>query len=480
MASLGIDGLASGLDTTALINQLMQVEAGPQTLLKSKQSTTKSFVSALQSLNVKVASLAEQAGKVAKPESWQAWKATSSATSVTASASATAQPGTVSFTVDSVAKAQVSVSKATLDDASLVTGMPPSVTVRGGDGTLVTVEPTSGSLQDIAKAINAAADAGIKATVVRVSGGETPTYRLQFTGTTTGTDGSFEVFAGDATAVRAAQALKDDPVNGDGGAALAALRLDGTSVTVATDAQISLWKGTPAQQVFTQSSNTFSGLMTGVDVTVSTVTAADEPPTTVTVVQDTDALKKLGSDLVNSLNVVLSEISSRSSVTTTTNSDGTTSVKGGLFTGESTTRAIRQQLTEAASYPVDGLSASVAGITLKKDGTFAFDEAAFTKAMAEDPAKVQKVVAGLSERVAGVAKDVSDKYEGSLTLKIQGQEGLVKDMGTRIEDWDRRLASRRETLQRTYAALEVTMSNMTSQSNWLAGQIKTLNANWSS
>ncbi len=53
-------------------------------------------------------------------------------------------------------------------------------------------------------------------------------------------------------------------------------------------------------------------------------------------------------------------------------------------------------------------------------------------------------------------------------------------MGTRIEDWDRRLAVRKEGLQRTYAALEVTMSNLTSQSNWLAGQLETLNANWSS
>jgi len=477
VATLGIDGLVSGLDTTTLINQLMQVEAGPQTLLKTKQSSTKSFVSALQSLNVKVASLAESAAKVAKPESWQAWKATSSSTNVTASASSTAQPGTVSFTVDSVAKAQVSVSNATLDNGTLVPQIPPAVTVRGGDGTLVTVEPTSGSLQDIAKAINDAADAGIKATVVRVSGGDNPTYRLQFTGTTTGTDGSFEVYAGDTAAVVAADAAKD---GGDGGAALAALRLDGTSVTAATDAQISLWKGTSAEQVFTQSSNTFSGLMTGVDVTVSTVTAADEPPTTVTVTQDTDALKTLGSGLVNSLNLVLSEIASRTAVTTTTNSDGTTSVTGGPFTGDGAVRGIQQQVTEAASYPVDGISPSVAGVTLTKDGTFAFDEAAFTKAFAEDPTKVQTVLVGLAERVADVATSASDKYEGSLTLKIQGQEGLVKDMGTRIEDWGRRLALRKETLQRTYAALEVTMSNLTSQSSWLAGQIETLNANWSS
>lgn len=470
MATLGIDGLASGLDTTALINQLMQVESAPQTLLKSKQTSTKSFVSALQALNTKVASLAESATKAASATSWNAYTASSSATSVVAKAGETAQAGSVSFTVDAVAKAQVSVSRVTPDDSSLVTGIPPAVTVRGGDGTLVTVQPTSGSLQDIAKAINDAADAGIKATVVRVSGGENPTYRLQFTGTSTGTEGAFAVYAGDEATVQAAIDA------GDGGVALAALRLDGTAVTTATDAQITLWKGTAAQQVYSQSSNTFTGLLTGVDVTVSKVTAAGEDPVTVSVTRDNEALKKLASGLVGALGVVMSEISSRTAVTTTTESDGTTKVTGGLFTGDSAVRAVRQQLVEAGSYPVDGTSPSTVGFKLGKDGSFTFDEAAFTKALAEDPAKVQTVISGLADRLATVATNTSDKYEGSLTLKIQGQERLVKDMGTQIEDWDRRLALRKESLQRTYSALEVTLSNMKSQSSWLASQLSSLSA----
>ena len=470
MATFGIDGLVSGLKTSDLITQLMQVEAAPQTLLKSKQTGVKSFVTGLQALNTKVASLAENAAKVAKPASWNAFAAASSATSVTAKAGETAQAGSVSFTVDAVAKAQVSVSNVTLDNSTLVTGMPPSVTVRGGDGTLVTVEPTSGSLQDIAKAINAAADAGIKATVVRVSGGDNPTYRLQFTGTTTGTDGAFAVYAGTTSAVETALAA------GDGGASLAAMRLDTTSVTAATDAQITLWEGTAAEQTYTQSSNTFSGLLTGVDVTVSKVTAADEDPVTVTVARDTDALKKLASGLVGALGVVLSEISSRTAVTTTTNSDGTTSVTGGLFTGDSAVRGIQQQLVEAASYPVNDISPSTVGFKLGKDGSFTFDEATFTAALAEDPAKVQTVISGLADRLATVAKASSDKYDGSLTLKIQGQERLVKDMGTQIEDWDRRLAVRKESLQRTYSALEVTLSNLNSQSSWLASQLSSLSA----
>ena len=460
MATLGIDGIVSGLDTTALISQLMQVEAAPQTLLRSKQSAAQGLVTALQALNTKVASLADAATNAAKPASWTAFAATTTGTGATAvvSSSQNAGAGSVTFSVDSVAKPRVAVTAAVPDDGTVV-GLPPKVTVKGADGSLVTVEPTSGSLADVAKALNAATAAGVAATVVRVTNGETPTYRIQFTGTTSGDAGAFEVYAGDADAVTAGTAT----------------RLDTSTVQDATNASITLWKGSPAEVTYTQSSNTFANLMSGVDVTVSAVTEADKP-VTVTVAQDTAAIKKLASGLVGAMGVVFSEISSRTAIATTTSSDGTTKVTGGLFTGDSAIRGIQSQLVEAASYPIDGISPSTVGIVLGKDGAFTFDEAAFTKALAEDPTKVQAVVAGLAERIASVATGVSDKYEGSLTLKIQGQEKLVSTMGTQIEDWDRRLTVRRESLQRTYSALEVTLSKLQSQSSWLANQLSSLSA----
>ena len=48
---------------------------------------------------------------------------------------------------------------------------------------------------------------------------------------------------------------------------------------------------------------------------------------------------------------------------------------GGLFTGDSAVRTLQQQISEAASYPVDGVSPSTVGITIAKDGTFSFDDA---------------------------------------------------------------------------------------------------------
>ena len=75
---ISLDGLASGLDTTALIGSIMQSEALPQTLLKNKSYDIQSVVSALQGLNGKVAALATQATAAAKPGALDLYTATTS------------------------------------------------------------------------------------------------------------------------------------------------------------------------------------------------------------------------------------------------------------------------------------------------------------------------------------------------------------------------------------------------------------------
>lgn len=456
MASLGIDGLASGLDTTSIISQLMKIEAAPQTLLKSKQSTAQNVSTALTSLNAKVKSLAESAEKAATASNWKSFTATSSSTAATATASTSATAGTLTFSVDAVASKQVSLSNAVTTGAGLTATNPPTITVKKADGSYASVTAASNSLTDMARAINDG-DTGVNATVVQVSGGATPTYRLQFTAESSGTDGAFEVYAAD-----------EATVIGGG-----VTRLDSSVVTTPTDATVTLWKGSSYEQTYTQSSNTFSGLMTGVDVTVAKTTAVGEN-VTVTVGTDPSSVKSLASGLVSQLNLVLSEISSRTASTTTTNSDGTTSVTGGLLSGDSAVRTLQSQITQAGSYPIGSSSPTQYGIELKRDGTFEFDEEVFTAALNENPEATAEFIQSLAARVQEVGESQSDAYTGTLTLKIQSQDSLVKDYSTQIADWDIRLALRQESLQKTYSALEVTLSSLQSQSSWLASQLSSL------
>lgn len=201
---------------------------------------------------------------------------------------------------------------------------------------------------------------------------------------------------------------------------------------------------------------------------------------TLTVASDKTALRALASGLVSNLGAILGDITSRTASTTSTASDGGSVVKGGLFSGDSTIRFLQQNLLAQASAPVNGVSPSDVGIVIGKDGTFSFDQEKFDAALAADPSRVQSIVSTVAERLAGTAKSASDSSTGSLTLSIQSQQALVKDLGERITDWDDRLAMRRTSLERVYAALETSMANLQSQSSYLTSQINALTSSKSS
>ena len=85
MAVASVSGLASGLDTASIIDQLIQLEAAGQTRLKSRVTTEQSTLKLLQNLNAKIAALATQAKDLTKAAAWTPLTATSSSDKVTVS-----------------------------------------------------------------------------------------------------------------------------------------------------------------------------------------------------------------------------------------------------------------------------------------------------------------------------------------------------------------------------------------------------------
>ncbi|MFW8746209.1 hypothetical protein, partial [Mesorhizobium japonicum] len=69
------------------------------------------------------------------------------------------------------------------------------------------------------------------------------------------------------------------------------------TVSTAQDATVALWAGSAAEQTITSSSNTFTGLLTGVDVTVSATT--DTPQTVTVATSSTQIAAKFGSLLTS-------------------------------------------------------------------------------------------------------------------------------------------------------------------------------------
>ena len=437
--AFAIDGLVSGLQTTSMIDSLMKIEAMPQTLLKGKVSATQSIVTALQALNSKVADLATLAGKTAKAGALDLYKASSSSTDVTATVASPSTTGQIEMVVDKLAQAQNVVSDA------LAAWPDTNITITSASGVATPIAAASTSLDDVVSAINSA-DAGVRAVKVAAGGG---LYRVQLTAAETGVAGGFTISGTTAsfTEIRAAQ-----------------------------DAQAVMWKGTAAETTITSSTNTFSDLLPGVGVTVSAVSA---DPVTVTVTRDDAKISATASSLISGVNDLLAFISVKTAVTNSTDASGAPKVSGGIFTGDSTVRDVQQKILSAASAPVGGRSPSEFGISITRTGTMEFDADKFSAALAADPAATQAAVQEIASRIQTVAAAASDKYDGQITSKITGQQSLLKDMGGQITDWDQRLSVRRSSLERTYAALEVALSRMNSQSSWLTGQLASLPTNQS-
>jgi flagellar hook-associated protein 2 len=242
-------------------------------------------------------------------------------------------------------------------------------------------------------------------------------------------------------------------------------------VKTARDAEVTLWAGTPAAQTITSSTNTFTDLLPGVNVTVS---AASTDPVTVTIARDDAGIAKVASGLVDAMAGIFSFVAQQSATKTGTDAAGGTIVTGGPLSGDSQVRQISQALLDAATSPVDGVSPSTYGISITKDGTVEFSSEAFQKALAADPEKTVGVLQTIAQRVADAANRASDSYEGSLTTLVKSRQSALDGLNDQISEWDTRLADRRATLEKTYAALEVSLSNLKSQSSWLTSQLASL------
>jgi flagellar hook-associated protein 2 len=121
-----IDGLTSGLDTSTIISQLMQIERRPQVALTTRRTQEESARTELADLRSEINALRNLAADLRLPSGWDRVLATSSnPEAVSVSATSAAATGSYSFQVTSVASAASVYSTATFastDDPVAATG----------------------------------------------------------------------------------------------------------------------------------------------------------------------------------------------------------------------------------------------------------------------------------------------------------------------------------------------------------------------
>ncbi len=461
MPNASIGGLVSGLDTASIINQLMQLEAQPQNRLKSRVATEQSTVSALQALNAKLAALTSKAGELSTASGWTAASAKSSIDAVTATA-ATTTPGSFGFTVNSLATSTHATyaSAATATSAGQVAANTTFDVVRP-DGTVAgSFDSGDGSLSAVASAINTA-NVGLSAALVRVGtdSAGTATYRLSVTSKDTGAVTEFSI------APQADHSATSAFLGGTAG------YVAGSDAEILMDAETA---------PLTSASNTFKGLMPGVDVTLGPGTVAADH-VTITVAPDSQALADKVKAMVDAVNAATADMD------TLTNYNSVTK-KSGLLGGDSTVRSLRDQLVSSITHGVNNTSLASVGIQVDRYGKLTFDADAFKAAYVADPTKTMELFvdgdgSGADEGVATtletLGKNFSNSTDGVVTSMVKGHTSTIDGLDDAIDGWDVRLALKRTTLERQYGALEVALGKMQNQASWLAGQISGL-PSWSS
>jgi flagellar hook-associated protein 2 len=436
MATASISGLVSGLDTASIIDQLMQLEAVPQDKLKTNLTTEQTKLKNLQALNAKVAALTTQAQALAAGTGWGALTATSSSTAVAVTTTTGTASGSFTFTVGQTAAAHRLTFAGTAAGSDVVVSGGTTVSLTQ-NGVTQTLDTGDGTLDGLVAVLNGSGT-GVSAAKVKLDDGS---YRLVVNATQTGAASAFTL------------------TNADGSALLG-----GATVAAGQDASITLGADT-----IHSATNTFSGVIPGVDLTVSS--AAVGTSVDVTVAKDTASVKDAVKSLVDAINATLTQIDSLTAYNSTTKTSGP-------LAGDTGVRALRNELLNAI-YPADGTSIADVGIQTDRYGKLVFDENVFASAYAADPARVAAkftsgAVDGFAARVAAVADAASNKYTGTITAAINGRGSTITRIQASIDAWDLRLDLRRTTLQRTFTALETALSQMNSQSSWLTSQLSAL------
>lgn len=397
-------GLGSGIDSTSIINKLVEVESVHIQRLTAWKEEWTAKIAALQTLSTKLSDLRTLAGSLDTLAKFQAKSATVSHSAVvTASAASGAASGTYQLLINQLAQNEVEVhgGLAALDTVVNASGASRvfAFSYAGGAAVSITV-PDGTTLTGLAQLINqSGANPGVTATVLDM--GESYTtdrYRLMLSGKDTGAVYTIVVDDGLTT------------LNGTGGT------VDFTSPTftesqTAQNAQVRL-NGYPPGGWIERAQNTIGDILSGVTLTLLAPAAS---AVQVTVTDDTAAMKNQISDLVGKYNEVLAYLKEQ------TKYDATTGEAGVLF-GNYAVQIVKSQLAAIATGNAPGfadpqdpyLNLAQIGITTDADETSAtfgqlmIDASRLSEALGTDPQ-------GVADLFAAYFQGVSDDTSGNLT-----------------------------------------------------------------
>ena len=356
-ASIG--GIASGLDTANIVQQMMQLERQPMMAIQRREQQYQQAHEAWGQITSKLSSLRNATDALRDPKALGETVKVASSNDAVATATATgsgAQTGSVNLQVQQLAKAHQLALGGSFDSAEAHVGAGDLI-IRDQDGT-ETSRITLGegaTLTDAARALDGIT--GLQARVVRTG---TDEHRLVVTSSTTGQASRFSIDT-------------DLAAFTDGG------QIVDEVLAAGQDAQLSMGSLT-----ITRDTNTIDDLIDGVSLRL-----ADTGTVTVNIEQDLQEGTKKVKALVDGMNGLLDELAKQSR--TSQERD-----KRGPLAGDSLVRSLQTDLRSMISQVTneDGpfRTMSDIGISLTRDGTITLDESKLQAALTEDVDAVGKIL----------------------------------------------------------------------------------------
>ncbi len=423
-------GLASGLDSAALIDQLVAAEKQPAVLLGRKVSDLNRQGSIVDDLVSKLRAFGDRARGLDLASEVRSVRADRSDTShVGIAVSGTASASTHSLRISATARGQTVTSRTFASDSAGVLGAG-SVTIDTAAGDPVAVSWTAtDSLSAIAARIN---DANAGATAAVIYDGTS--YRLVASSRQTGT-------AAAPTFVDAGDGLAwSSPANVTAAARDAAFVIDGIAVT--------------------RGQNVVSDVLAGVTLTLTAPHAAADPDTTLSIAADGEAMRDKVKGLIDAYNGVAGALDGQLRYTGVTKGNDT------LF-GDSTLRQLQGALSRVVTDEHGGKTLAGLGIRLDTTGRLTLDQAKFDAALTTDPAAIESlfVAGGLATKIATLSDGYARAGDGVLSTKGKAIDDRTASYQKDIIRIESMATATGDRLRAQFTALERAISTMKMQSS---------------
>lgn len=459
----GITGIGTGMDIDGMVSALVSAEKAPkETQLARLESATTSKISALGQLNSALSTFQAALKGLNDVSLFEKRTATSSNSSLlTATASTTAQAGSYSLKVETLATGSKSASKSLAGDfAAAASG---TLTVSLGDTVPgIEVDIDAGmSLEQVRDALNTKlADSGISANLVtNPNDGQT---RLVMTSTNTGSGKDVRI----ATGV----GLEDFAI----GSAL----LDQGDPDVANQSGVLEASGNAKFSIdglaLESDSNLVEGAVPGVSFTL--VAADSTKAVTVKVGQDRSGVTANIKKFVEAYNALIATTSSLTSVTAV--GEGKEPVTGALV-GDSSVRGLLSNIRSemVSSSGVGGVRVLAdLGITTQKNGTLAIDDAKLSTALGDNFDAVGSLFAGDSGLMSRLDNKLDGyvKSDGIFNQRISGLQKTINSVDEQREALSLRIDKLQTRLYSQFNAMDSLVGQLSSTSSWLASTFESL------